>query len=134
MFLKAKSLSSLIVALICWLFLSWTTTAQPPPCSGSTEMGEQFWYWGQTVSEIESILEANNGRIAQIRMDNPSVPTFSVSIVQNEGAFYTPQWFWYYNIDASFIPQLVGSGVYRLISIDPYYDPAGDLKFCVVGV
>ena len=91
----------------------------------------RWFYWGQTADQVNALCNQNNARLTQIRVDDPNVPTFTVTMVQNTGA-YNSGWWWYYGYDAAKIGQLVGSDK-RLISIDPYI-VGGALKFAVVMV
>ncbi|KAH0566262.1 hypothetical protein GP486_000337 [Trichoglossum hirsutum] len=90
-----------------------------------------WFYWGQTASQISSLLNKYNARLTQIRIDDPSVPTFTVSMIQNTGA-YQSGWWWYYGYTADALSPLLDGK--RLISIDPYFDASSNLRFAVVMV
>lgn len=85
-------------------------------------------YVGITEDQISDFVEQNNGRITQIRVENPSIPTFEVSMVGNTGDFTTASW-WYVGVDAVTLNERARGK--RLISIDPYHTPSGIL-FAVV--
>ena len=64
----------------------------------------------------------------QIRVDDASVPTFTVLLIENTG-IYSSSWWWYYGPNSA----TQGTGR-RLISIDPYFDAQSNLQFAVVQV
>src|SRR5216117_934972 len=75
-----------------------TATALPPQTTSSlhdpstndqsTTIGVPAWfYWGQNGDEIGALLNRYNARITEIRVDDPLVPTFTVSMIQNTGIY-----------------------------------------------
>jgi Bacterial tandem repeat domain 1 len=87
-----------------------------------------WFYTGQTEAQVNQLCTQNNARITQIRVDNGTVPTFTVLMVQNTGV-YNSSWWWYYG------PNSYDQGTdRRIISVDPYYDASGTLQFAVVQV
>lgn len=116
-----------------WKFPSADATdAYPYTNDQATTISVPTWfYWGQTAEQVGALCQQNNARLTQVRVDDPSVPTFTVTMVQNTGA-YNSGWWWYYGYDATTIGQLLGNDK-RLISIDPYF-VGGALKFAVVMV
>jgi hypothetical protein len=91
----------------------------------------RWFYWGQTEAQVNALCKQHNARLTQVRIDDPNVPTFTVTMVENTGA-YASGWWWYYGYDGNKIRQLIGNDK-RLISIDPYF-AGGGLKFAVVMV
>jgi hypothetical protein len=87
-------------------------------------------YVGVDVGFVSQALSDNNARLTQIRVQDPSIPTFDVTMVSNTGDFASA-WWWYFGIEADTVSGLVAGK--RLISIDPYQTSAG-LRFAVVMV
>lgn len=90
----------------------------------------RWWFFGQTADQVTALINKFNARLTNIRIENPSIPTFAVSMVSNTGA-YGSAWWWYFGVDATTLSGLLDGK--RLISIDPYQTPAG-LRFAVVMV
>jgi len=109
------------------------TQAFPTTDDHSTEIATPWWwYYGETASQVSGLLNANHARPTQIRVMNPSVPTFAVTMVANSGAYASGYW-WYYGVSASEVGTLLGQNDARLISLDPY-QVNGQLLFAVVMV
>lgn len=87
-------------------------------------------YVGVDIALVSKFLTQNNARLTQIRVQDPSVPTFDVTMVSNTGDFASG-WWWYVGVDAETVGNLLPGK--RLISIDPYSTSAG-LRFAVVMV
>jgi hypothetical protein len=85
---------------------------------------------GVNSDTLTTLINQNNARITQIRVEDPNIPTFAVSMVENTGD-YASAWWWYFDLDIDTATQLVQGK--RLISIDPYMTSAG-LRFAVVMV
>jgi hypothetical protein len=67
-----------------------------------------------------------------LRVEDPTVPTFAVSLVENTGDFAS-SWWWYFGIEEAQVSGFLSQNRARLISIDPYQTSAG-LRFAVVMV
>ncbi|KAN0099895.1 hypothetical protein V8E51_013670 [Hyaloscypha variabilis] len=94
----------------------------------STTHISSWFYTGQTEGQVNELCTLNNARITQVRVDNATVPTFTVLMIENTGVYYSDWWWWYG-------PNSYDQGTdRRLISIDPYYDSSGTLQFAVVQV
>jgi hypothetical protein len=107
------------------------TDAFPTTNDQSTTIATARWfYYGETASQVSALATHHDARITEIRVMNPSVPTFAVTMVANTGA-YASGWWWYYGQTASQVTALLGANKARLISIDPYQTSAG-LRFAVV--
>lgn len=129
------SLHFLFFVVYLWTFwlvpTSRATDAYPTTNDQSTTIATgQWFFWGQTGAQISEFCNENNARITQIRIDNPSVPTFTVTMISNTGA-YGSAWWWYYGISANAIGGYLNNT--RLISLDPYVTSAG-VKFAMVMV
>jgi predicted lipid-binding transport protein (Tim44 family)/predicted nucleic acid-binding Zn ribbon protein len=52
------------------------------------------WFsWGQTAGQVDALLRQRGARPTQVRVEDPSVPSFAVSMVENAGA-YASAWCW----------------------------------------
>ncbi|MCA8953074.1 MAG: serine hydrolase [Planctomycetes bacterium] len=58
---------------------------------------------------------------------------FDVTMVRNSGS-YASGWWWYYGLTGSQVTSYVNSNNARLIDLDPYEDPSGNLRFACVMV
>jgi hypothetical protein len=99
------------------------------PCAQAVDI-PRWAYVGQTASQVTQLINDKNARLTEIRVQDPSVPTFAITMVQNTDDFASG-WWWYYGVDAGTISSLLSNR--RLISIDPYWTPHG-LRFAVVMV
>ena len=107
------------------------TDAYPKTNDQSTTIAvPRWWYNGQTADQITTLINANNARITHIRVEDPTVPTFAVTMVQNTGD-YSSTWWWYVGQTADQVTTNLDGR--RLISIDPYMTSSG-LQFAVVMV
>lgn len=115
-------------------FSALATDAFPNTDDHATTISTARWfYWGQTADNISLLINQNNARLTKLRVLDPSVLTFAVSIVQNTG-YYGSAWWWFYSIDSNELGSLLGDGGgWRLISLDPYWTNEG-LRFAAVMV
>jgi hypothetical protein len=91
----------------------------------------RWFYWGQTADDLTRILNPDK-RFNKLRVEDPNVPTFAASMVENTGVYGTA-WWWYYGQTAEQVGQLLSQHQARLISVDPYFT-SGGLRFAVVMV
>jgi beta-lactamase family protein len=109
------------------------TDAFPGTDDHSTTTGTAWWwYYGKTAQQVGDLVSQHNARLTQIRVEDPSVPTFAVTMVANAGD-YSSSWWWYYGQTADQVGVLLNQHNARLISIDPYWTSDG-LRFAVVMV
>ena len=123
----------LLPFLLLTLFAPFTsaTDAFPNTDDHATTIAIPRWfYWGQTASEISTLINLKHARITKLRVVDPTVPTFAVSMVQNTGA-YASSWWWYFGVDGNGLGALLPGR--RLISLDPYRTSSG-LRFAAVMV
>jgi len=107
-----------------------TTAAQDPDLNDQlvTKHASSWFYTGQTADQVNQLCARNNARITQVRVDNGTVPTFTVLMIENTGVYHS-DWWWYYGANST------SQGTdRRLISIDPYYDAHSVVQFAVVQV
>jgi len=87
-------------------------------------------YTGVTLSQISSLLTANNARLTDIQAETPS--TFTVVMVSNAGAYASGWWYYVGQTEAQVNAQLSAHNA-RLISASAYNTSSGVL-FAVVMV
>jgi hypothetical protein len=90
----------------------------------------RYWYNGINGSQINNLLNMLQTRLTQIRIEDPSIPTFTVSMVRNVDA-YGSGWWWYYGVDAPTLTTHLSEK--RLISLEPYQTSSG-LRFAAIMV
>ncbi len=98
----------------------------------TTTATARWWYYGQTAQQVGDLVSQHHARLTQIRVEDPSVPTFAVTMVADAGD-YASSWWWYHGQTADQVGALLDQHNARLISIDPYRTGAG-LRFAVVMV
>ena len=124
---------AVIAALVASTVPASATDAFPTTNDQSTTIGvARWWYTGVTASQVTTFINQNSARLTQIRVEDPTVPTFTVTMVQNTGA-YGSGWWWYFGVDASTLSSLLSQNGARLISLDPYF-VNGSLRFAAVMV
>jgi hypothetical protein len=107
------------------------TDAFPTTNDQSVNIGTaRWWYHGVTADQITTLINQNGARLTEIRVEDPAVPTFVVTMVRNSGA-YASAWWWYFGVDATTLSGLLSQR--RLISLEPYQTSAG-LRFAAVMV
>ena len=122
-----------VTLLISFVLPASATDAFPTTDDHSTTTATGWWwYYGQTASQVGALADQNHARLTQVRVENPAVPTFAVTMVANSGD-YASAWWWYYGQTASQVGSLLNQNHARLISIDPYQTSQG-LRFAVVMV
>jgi len=122
-----------ITALILAALPAVATDAFPYTNDQATTIGvARWWYHGVTGGTVTALINQNGARLTEIRVEDPSVPTFDVTMVQNTGA-YGSGWWWYYGVDGPTVSSLLSQNNARLISMDPYWS-GGSLLFAVVMV
>lgn len=93
----------------------------------------RWWtYTGVTASRVSALARANHARLTDIQVDNPAVPTFTVVMVGNSGA-YASGWWWYYGQTAGQVSSRLRASNARLISAQAYQTSRGT-RFAVVMV
>ena len=90
-----------------------------------------WWvYTGQTPAQVSNLLTTLGARIVDISVDSIS-PTFTVTLVQNSGA-YAKAWWWYYGETAAQVSSLLTTNKARPISLKAYDIGSGQIRFAVV--
>ena len=106
-----------------------STNAFPTANEREAQIGRWF-YWGQTAGDLGRLVNENNARLTRIRVQDPNVPTFSATMVQNTGEFGSA-WWWYFGVDAAQVGQLLQQNNARPVDLRPYNDN-GQLRFAVI--
>jgi hypothetical protein len=135
--LRTRHLLALVGALVVLVGVSAgssnATDAYPTTNDQATTTAVARWfYYGVNASQVTSYLNANGARLTQIRVVDPSVPTFAVSMVKNSGDYATG-WYWWYGQTAASLATNLSNTNSRLISLDPYR-VNGLLRFAAVSV
>jgi len=125
-----KAFEVFIVFQFCAVIFALHTNAYPTTNERGIQIPRWF-YWGQTGDNLGQLLNENDARLTRLRVQDPNVPTFAATMVQNTDDF-SSAWWWYYGIDAQTLGWLLEDGK-RLISIDPYLTSEG-IRFAVVMV
>ena len=113
------------LALLGLLF----SLAGPCGATDDNENTEPTLWWmftAQTVNEVNDTIAKYNARIVDIKVDNLSPYPFTVTYVQNTGA-YAKQWWWYYDIDAGTLQAKLESNNARLTSLQAH-DPGNGIN------
>jgi Beta-lactamase enzyme family/Polyglycine hydrolase-like, structural repeat len=127
------ALAAVTAAVGCLAGSAGATDAYPTTNDQSTTISTGRWfYYGVSPSQVSSYLSANGARLTQIRVVNPSTPTFAVTMVRNTGA-YASGWYWWYGVTPSQLASYLSSTHSRLISLEPY-QTGGGLRFAAVSV
>jgi hypothetical protein len=91
-----------------------------------------WWaYNGETPAQVSSLLTANNARLIDISVDSVSPLLFTVTMVQNTGA-YAKGWWWYYGLTSAQVSSYLSSHSARPISLKAYDIGNGQVRFAVV--
>src|SRR5215472_16882329 len=109
------------------------TDAFPTTDDHSTTIATPWWwYYNVTSAQVASLASQNHARLTQIRIDDPSVPTFDVTMVANSGA-YASGWWWYFGVTAAQVDSFLTQNNARLTALRPYMDN-GQRVFAVIMV
>src|SRR5436190_1899342 len=74
------------------------------------------------VSEaaVKSALSLHNARLTNLKVDSVAPMRFTVTMVQNTGAYHVNAWWWDYGMNPGDIPNKASYRKARLIDIEPY--------------
>jgi hypothetical protein len=108
------------------------TTANTDDANISTPTG--WWsYTNVSADQITSYIRANNARLTDIEPYNGSATRWTVTMVQNTGAYAVPSWWWYYGLTGAQVTQYLTTNHARLIHVQPYV-VNGATRFAVIMV
>lgn len=80
-----------------------------------------WWtYTNVSASTVTSNLSANGARLTDIEIYSTTGPKFTVTMVQNSGAYAAPGWWWYYGLTFSQVGDRLSTNSARLVDIEPY--------------
>ncbi len=92
-----------------------------------------WWtYTGATVTTLSSLLNTNHARLTDLKVDDPSIPTFTAVMVSNSGP-YASGWWWYVGETQAQVSSLLSTNNARLISAQAYNTSNG-VRYAVVMV
>jgi hypothetical protein len=123
----------------CWAVLCFSVFALASDALAQGDDNENstptaWWiYSGQTAADVSKTLSTRNARIIDLKVDNSSANPFTVTYVQNTGA-YAKQWWWYAGIDGNTLAKNLETNNARLISFKAYDSGAGNIRFAVAMV
>lgn len=96
-----------------------------------------WFYTGINAAQVGSYLSANGARLTDIEVQSVSagVPTFTVRMVRNSGAYAaTGGWWWYYGLTFADITTKLNANSARLIDLEPYDIGGGQIRYAAVMV
>lgn len=103
----------------------------------STNVPTGWWFYtGVSAAQVTSYLTTNSARLTDIEVQSVSagVPTFTVRMVRNSGAYAVPGWWWYYGLTAAQVSSYLNANTARIIDLEPYDIGGGNIRFAVVMV
>jgi hypothetical protein len=131
-----RRLCALVIALVTPLALAVPARADDPTAATndtSVRAATSFWWYHDvTAAQINTAVSANNARITEIDVQDPTTPTFTVSMVANTGP-YASGWWWYFGQTVAQVSATLSTNNARLLSVSPY-QTSGGLRFAVVEV
>jgi hypothetical protein len=84
---------------------------------------------------VNSALASHNARLTNLKVDSVVPMRFTVTMVQNTGAYHVNGWWWDYNMNPGDIPNKMSYRKARLIDIEPYQvGPGGAAKYAAIMV
>ena len=118
-----RKLLPVLVALV----LSSCTAPEPGGDTSAPVLGEAvqtgntnfWWYYGQTPSQVSSLVATHNARLVSLRVESASPLLFDVALVQNSGT-YAKTWWWYYGQTAQELQDQATAHDARIVGIEPY--------------
>jgi len=96
-----------------------------------------WWtYTNVTAAQVGTFLNQNGARLTDLEVYAVSngVPTFSVRMVANSGAYAVPGWWWYYGLTYADVNTYLNANNGRLIEVEPYDIGCGVIRYAVVMV
>jgi len=116
-----------LVYLSVFLFMSVSLAAAEDDNENSAPTA--WWiYSGQSFNDVNNTVKKLNARIIDIKADDSSANFFTVTYVQNTGA-YAKQWWWYAGIDGNTLEKNLKANNARLISLKAYDSGGGNIHF-----
>lgn len=103
----------------------------------STNVPTAWWFYtGVNAAQVSSYLSTNGARLTDVEVQSVSagVPTFTVRMVRNSGAYAVPGWWWYYGLTAAQVSSYLNANTARIVDLEPYDIGGGNIRFAVVMV
>ena len=120
----------LVLLCLGLLLLVGSSPARAEEDNESTTPTAWWTYTGQSFNDVNNTITAKNARIEDIAIDNAAATSFTVSYVQNTGA-YAKAWWWYVGIDAATLASHLSANKARLVSLKAYDTGGGNIRFAV---
>lgn len=95
-----------------------------------------WFYTGVSPTQVSDNLAAKGARLTDIEVQSVSsgVPTLTVRMVKNSGAYAVSGWWWYYGLTAADVTTKLNANSARLIDLEPYDIGGGNIRFAAVMV
>jgi hypothetical protein len=128
---KHASRCSIWVLVCLSLFISGGVSLAPALDDNENSTPTAWWiYTGQSFSDVQNTIKNLNTRIVDIDVNSSNPNSFTVTYVQNTGA-YAKEWWWYVGIDAATLAKNLSNNNARLISLKAYDIGGGNIRFAV---
>jgi hypothetical protein len=117
-----------------------TTPASPASADGTAATDDHsisvptawWWYTGVTTDQVTNVINANNARVTQVRVDGVT-GRVTVRLVRNEGRYAVTAWWWYVGQTARSLSAHLTENNARLVDLSAY-STAGGQRFAAVMV
>jgi hypothetical protein len=130
---KGWSWRRLAHACVGAFLIGWACPARAADDNANSTPTAWWIYTGQSFDDIANTIKAKNARIVDITKDPGSGDSFTVSYVENTGA-YAKKWWWYVGVDGDAMTASLNKNNARLISMSAYDVGGGDIRFAVAMV
>jgi beta-lactamase family protein len=131
----ARTLESCVAPTIVLSLIAFVLSGASPATTEDDNQNTAPTAWwilsGQSGNDVSNTIRAKNARIIDIKADDSSFNSFTVTYVQNTGA-YAKQWWWYAGIDANTLERNLAANHARLISLKAYDTGGGNIRFVAV--
>ncbi len=119
-----------VLLCICFYLLTVVSAAKAADDNENSTPTGWWIYTGQSYTDVVNTINSKKARIIDIKLDNPSSGTYTVTYVQNTGS-YAKAWWWYVGIDANTLATRLSVNNARLISLFAYDIGGGNIRFDV---
>lgn len=127
---KSGALALYRLSLLSLVLTFMMSAAQAVEDNENVTPTEWWLFSGQTAADLANIANTLNARVVDIKVDRLSPYPFTVTYVQNSGA-YAKQWWWYDGIDGPTLAKHLSDNKARLTSFKAYDIGGGQIRFTV---
>lgn len=124
------------IVIISFIVLTTVLTphlTQADPHRTATDPTAWWWYYGQTHSQINDVIESTGARLIDIEIQSTEPLRFAAAYVHNSGV-YAETWWWYHDLTPADISDLVVRNEARLIDIERYLSDTGEVRYAIIMV